>query len=93
MAAIEAKAEKLGLVRLTLDSTTTAHRFYLERGYRDSGTPETGRLKASIYPMVKALSYKKYACKGLIVPRARQSLAYFRQFRHRAPASWLPVGG
>lgn|SRR5262245_1904459 len=59
MAAIEAEAEKWGLARLTLNSTATAHRFYLERGYRDAGVPETGGLKADIYPMVKALPYRK----------------------------------
>lgn len=59
VAAIEAEAERWGLIRLTLSSTATAHRFYLERGFKDMGEPETGRLKDSIYPMVKALTYRK----------------------------------
>jgi GNAT superfamily N-acetyltransferase len=57
--AIETEAERWGLPRLTLNSTATAHHFYLERGYKDAGVPETGRLRNSIYPMVKALSYRK----------------------------------
>src|SRR6476660_2398608 len=34
--AIETEAERWGLIRLSLYSTATAHRFYLERGYRDT---------------------------------------------------------
>lgn len=58
IAAIEAEAEKWGLARLTLKSTATAHRFYLEHGYRDEGSPETDRLRDKIYPMVKPLTYR-----------------------------------
>lgn len=58
IAAMEAQAMRWGLTRLTLKSTATAHRFYLERGYRDEGLPETDRLKDNIYPMVKPLDYK-----------------------------------
>ena len=58
VAHLEAHAMRWGLTRLTLKSTATAHRFYLERGYRDDGPPETDRLRDNIYPMAKALSYK-----------------------------------
>ncbi|MFZ5675155.1 MAG: GNAT family N-acetyltransferase [Pseudomonadota bacterium] len=54
--ALEAAAGKLGLDRITLNSTATAHRFYLARGFRDVGQPRTGRLKDNIYPMAKILS-------------------------------------
>jgi N-acetylglutamate synthase-like GNAT family acetyltransferase len=58
IAAMEAQAMRWGLTRLFLKSTATAHRFYLERGYRDAGLPETDRLKDNIYPLVKPLSYR-----------------------------------
>ncbi|MGE0005222.1 MAG: GNAT family N-acetyltransferase [Parvibaculaceae bacterium] len=58
IAAIETEAEKRGLTRLTLTSTATAHRFYLERGFRDRGPPEAGPFKGDTHPMEKALSYK-----------------------------------
>lgn len=53
--AMEVEARSLGIGRVTLNSTATAHRFYQARGYRDEGPPQTGRLKGSIYPMVKML--------------------------------------
>lgn len=53
--ALEAAAAKLGVERLTLNSTATAHRFYLARGFEDAGPPQTGRLKDKIYPMMKSL--------------------------------------
>lgn len=59
IAALEAEAMRWGLVRITLSSTATAHHFYLERGYRDAGPPETGRLKDNIYPMTKPLHYRR----------------------------------
>jgi GNAT superfamily N-acetyltransferase len=58
IAAMEAEAMRWGLTRLTLKSTATAHRFYLERGYRDEGPAEPGRLRDNIYPMAKPLTYK-----------------------------------
>ena len=58
IAALEAEAVKWGLTRLTLKSTVTAHRFYLERGYRDAGSPETGRSRSNIFTMAKALPQK-----------------------------------
>jgi GNAT superfamily N-acetyltransferase len=59
IAAIEAEAMRWGLIRITLKSTATAHRFYQERGYKDEGAAETGRLKADIYPMAKPLDYRR----------------------------------
>lgn len=58
VAAIEAEAMRWGLTRLFLKSTATAHRFYLERGFRDEGVPETGRLRDKVYPMAKPLDYR-----------------------------------
>lgn len=54
--ALEEAAAKLGLERITLNSTATAHSFYLARGFQDAGRPQTGRLKDNIYPMAKVLS-------------------------------------
>jgi GNAT superfamily N-acetyltransferase len=54
--AMEQEARTLGIARLTLNSTATAHRFYLSRGYKDLGFPQMGRLKESIYPMAKVLA-------------------------------------
>ncbi|QIG50676.1 GNAT family N-acetyltransferase [Nordella sp. HKS 07] len=54
--AFERGAAQLGVARLTLNSTATAHRFYLARGFRDEGQPQTGRLRENIYPMAKVLS-------------------------------------
>lgn len=55
VAALEAEARGLGLERVRLSNTLTAHAFYLARGWRDSGPPETkhGLLN---YPMEKALT-------------------------------------
>ena len=50
---MEQEARTLGIGRLTLNSTATAHRFYEARGYKDEGQPMTGRLKENIYPMAK----------------------------------------
>lgn len=56
IAAFEAGAIRLGVPRLSLNSTATARRFYLARGFQDTGQPQTGRLKDNIYPMAKLLS-------------------------------------
>lgn len=56
ISALEAEAARLGVERPTLNSTATAHRFYLARGFEDAGAPETGRLKDNVYPMVKILA-------------------------------------
>ena len=54
--AMEAEARSLGISRITLNSTATAHRFYLARGFRDEGPPQMDRLKNGIYPMAKRLT-------------------------------------
>jgi GNAT superfamily N-acetyltransferase len=54
--AMEAEAKSLGISRITLNSTATAHRFYLARGYLDEGPPQMDRLKNGIYPMAKRLT-------------------------------------
>jgi len=51
--AMEAEAQGLGVTRITLNSTATAHRFYQAGGYKDEGKPQTGRLKVATYPMSK----------------------------------------
>jgi len=51
--AMEAEARSLGIGRVTLNSTGTAHCFYRARGYKDEGPPQAGRLKDNIYPMAK----------------------------------------
>ena len=53
--ALEAEAARLGVPRLSLNSTATAHPFYLARGFQDAGQPRTDRLKDNIYPMAKTL--------------------------------------
>jgi GNAT superfamily N-acetyltransferase len=57
--ALETAATKLGVHRLSLKSTTTAHPFYLARGFQDAGQPQTDRLKDNIYPMAKSLAVKE----------------------------------
>ena len=53
--ALEARAIERGATEITLLSTETAHRFYLARGYRDTG-PSLGKFgTASSYPMSKML--------------------------------------
>lgn len=54
--ALEAEAARLGVTRLSLNSTATAHTFYLARGFHDAGQPRTDRLKDNIYPMAKVLA-------------------------------------
>lgn len=54
--ALEAAAAGLGVPRLSLSSTATAHSFYLARGFQDAGQPQTDRLKDNIYPMAKSLA-------------------------------------
>jgi GNAT superfamily N-acetyltransferase len=56
LAALEARAMQHGATTATLLSTETAHRFYMERGYRDQGPPVGKFGTAASYPMVKALS-------------------------------------
>ncbi len=51
---LEATARRGGATRCVLESTTTAHRFYLARGYVDSGAPGQ-RFGLTTYPMTKTL--------------------------------------
>ena len=54
--AMEQEARKIGLARITLNSTATAQRFYQARGYRNEGESRTGRLKDRIQPMEKDIA-------------------------------------
>ena len=54
--AMEEAIRKLGVRRITLNSTVTAHRFYGARGYKNEGEAQSGRLKGDIYPMAKDLA-------------------------------------
>ena len=42
LARLESCARALSLATVRLQSTATAHRFYLAAGYRDDGTPQKG---------------------------------------------------
>jgi GNAT superfamily N-acetyltransferase len=54
---LEARALKLGLSRVSLESTATARRFYLSAGYRQTGPPGPSFFAESLcYPMEKQLS-------------------------------------
>jgi GNAT superfamily N-acetyltransferase len=53
--ALEAEARELGLQRCTLESTTTAHRFYLSRGYVDVAGCDYGKFGLACLPMEKRL--------------------------------------
>jgi GNAT superfamily N-acetyltransferase len=55
LAELEGYASRHGNMRCRLDSTTTAHRFYEDRGYRDSGA-STFKFGLTTYPMIKSLS-------------------------------------
>jgi GNAT superfamily N-acetyltransferase len=54
LAALEARARERGRDAIQLTSTETARRFYLARGYAESGPPET-KFGTSGYPMRKSL--------------------------------------
>lgn len=54
LAALEARAEECGQDRVQLTSTETARRFYLARGYAETGPPE-GAFGTRGYPMWKPL--------------------------------------
>ena len=54
MRALEAKAVELGLSTCTLESTETAHRFYLSMGYSDAGPSIPGFGVGICYPMTMA---------------------------------------
>jgi GNAT superfamily N-acetyltransferase len=51
---LESKARELGLGELRLNSTKTAHDFYLRNGFTSAGAPST-RHGIGCFPMVKAL--------------------------------------
>ena len=51
--ALEAQAAAHGVTTCTLLSTETAHRFYLARGYIDTGAPEHKFGTSASYPMAK----------------------------------------
>lgn len=53
--ALEERAVARGVVRATLLSTETAHRFYLSRGYEDTGPPQRKFGTAASYPIAKTL--------------------------------------
>ena len=53
--ALEERAVERGAVSATLLSTETAHRFYLSRGYRDTGLPQGKFGTTSSYPMTREL--------------------------------------
>jgi GNAT superfamily N-acetyltransferase len=55
LATLEARAAQRGAVRITLLSTETAHRFYLARGYEDTGPPQGKFGTRASYPMAKPL--------------------------------------
>ena len=54
LAELESKAFQLGLPALTLNSTKTAHAFYIRNGFESSGAPSFWH-GIDCYPMVKAL--------------------------------------
>jgi GNAT superfamily N-acetyltransferase len=56
IAELERRLAALGLAEVRLLSTRTAHRFYLARGYRDSGPPEPSFGSMLALPMIKELS-------------------------------------
>jgi len=55
LAKLEACARELSLATVRLQSTATAHRFYLAAGYRDDGPPQKGFGITFGLPMVKEL--------------------------------------
>jgi GNAT superfamily N-acetyltransferase len=55
IAELEGRLLALGVRECRLASTRTAHRFYLARGYRDSGPPEPSFGGMSARPMIKQL--------------------------------------
>lgn len=55
LATMEQAARQANNTHCALESTSTAHRFYLERGYRDVGVPGTKHGLVT-YPMTKTLT-------------------------------------
>jgi GNAT superfamily N-acetyltransferase len=56
LAALEARAARLGNRRCRLNSSETAHRFYRARGYVDDGTPSGKFGMAAGYPMFRDIA-------------------------------------
>lgn len=56
LAALEQRAAEQGATSCVLLSTETAHRFYLARGYVDTGVPVGKFGTASSYPMAKPIA-------------------------------------
>lgn len=56
LGALEVRAKEHGNERCTLNSTETARRFYLARGYSDDGPPAGKFGTTSVYPMSKRLA-------------------------------------
>lgn len=54
LSALEGRAETRGNAVIRLTSTATARRFYLARGYEETGPPE-GKFGTQGYPMQKSL--------------------------------------
>jgi GNAT superfamily N-acetyltransferase len=55
IAGLEASARELGLASVTLQSSTTARRFYLSAGYRETGPATKGFGLTLCHPMAKEL--------------------------------------
>ena len=55
LAAMEAAMREAGTTEARLKSTSTAHRFYLDAGWSDVGSPHPGRF-IDAWPMRKALA-------------------------------------
>lgn len=55
VAALEGEARRLGIVRVRLNSTATARRFYCALGYTDTGAPHEAFGLAS-FPMARDLA-------------------------------------
>lgn len=53
--AMEAALSQAGIKEVKLSSSTTAHTFYLSRGYEDNGPPSPWRGASLAWPMLKTL--------------------------------------
>jgi GNAT superfamily N-acetyltransferase len=56
LARLEKQAAELGVKSIVLQSTATAHRFYLSAGYTDNGRPVGGFGMTTCHPMIKQLN-------------------------------------
>ena len=55
VARLEATASDLAVETITLQSSATAHQFYISRGYKDDGPSTKGYGRTFCYPMAKRL--------------------------------------